>query len=145
MSPPSSKHSPSFSMRKSASGIPSLRRHSSFGSATDRFKKEDKSKALDKYFTEDIEYVALTGNEIDMMLAEIIKKNNIKMPIVRIPGDQDRYLIGTKIVHAKMLKGELFMRVGGGFVTIPEFVVKYENGEIARLKQAMVKTDMNLE
>jgi hypothetical protein len=37
------------------------------------------------------------------------------------------------------------VRVGGGFVTIPEFVIKYENGEIARLKQAMVKTDKTLD
>ena len=100
---------------------------------------------MDSYFKFNIEYIAKTGNQIDMMLAELIAKNNIKMPIVRIPGAEGKYLIGTKIVHASVVQGELMVRVGGGFVTIPEFVIKYENGEICRLKQAMVKTDLNLE
>ena len=47
--------------------------------------------------------MALSGNQIDMMIAELIKKHGIKMPIVRIPGDGDKYLIGTKIVHARIV------------------------------------------
>jgi hypothetical protein len=36
------------------------------------------------------------------------------------------------------------VRVGGGYVKIAEFVIKYSNGEIARLKVAMSTTGKTL-
>ncbi len=61
----------------------------------------------------------------------------MKVPINRI--DQSKYLFGTKVISAQIINGVLMVRVGGGFMSIEEFVDKHMNKEILSLKLKMAK------
>ena len=106
---------------------------------------------MDKQFTQKIEYEALKGNEIDQIIAQKIDDLDVRVPIIRLEtvieeggSQRNKYLFGTKIILVRVHKRELMVRVGGGYVKIAEFVIKYSNGEIARLKVAMSTTGKTL-
>jgi len=42
-------------------------------------------------------------------------------------------LFGTKKIYAKILKGNLVIRVGGGFMVIQEFIQTYADQEMAKI------------
>lgn len=63
-------------------------------------------------------------------------------PIKRI--EEGKYLFGTKKIHAKIINGKLMVRVGGGYMTIEEFVEKHQVNEIDKLKKQMVKQNVPL-
>ena len=44
-------------------------------------------------------------------------------PIKRI--EEGKYLFGTKKIYAKIINGKLMVRVGGGYMSIEEFVEKH--------------------
>lgn len=65
-------------------------------------------------------YKAVTGDEVDELLAKYINEMNIQVPICRLePG---YYLFGTKKIYAKVLNYKLVVRVGGGYMSFAEFV-----------------------
>ena len=74
---------------------------------------------------------------MDKMLEDFVTKNSVKVPINRI--DQSKYLFGTKVISAQIINGVLMVRVGGGFMSIEEFVNKHMNKEIISLKLRMTK------
>lgn len=93
-------------------------------------------------FSKDIKYQALDDDQIDKMLENFIKNNKVKVPIHRI--GQSKYLFGTKLIHAQIINGVLMVRVGGGFMTMEEFVDKHSNKEIIHLRQRMAKEKKKL-
>ena len=50
--------------------------------------------------------------------------NKVNVPINRI--DPSKYLFGTKVISAQIINGVLMIRVGGGFMSIEEFVDKHQ-------------------
>jgi hypothetical protein len=55
-----------------------------------------------------------------LMGAFLRKQSKNELNIQRIgPG---QYLFGTKKISAKVLNGKLFVRVGGGYTTIDEYI-----------------------
>lgn len=50
------------------------------------------------------------------------------LPMKRL-GDGN-YLFGTKKIYAKIMNGKLVIRVGGGFMSIEEFIATYSDFEV---------------
>ena len=65
------------------------------------------------------------------MFARYINYINSPVPITRL--GNSKYSFGTKDVVAKILNGKLVMRVGGGYMSIEEFMRKYGAKELIRM------------
>ena len=76
------------------------------------------------------------------MLEDFVKNFKVKVQINRI--DHHKYLFGLKLIHAKIINGILMVRVGGGYMTIEEFVEKYSHKEILNIKVKMAKEKKKL-
>ena len=94
-------------------------------------------------FSKDFFYNSVVDNDqIDKMLEEFIKHHRVKVPIHRI--DQSKYLFGMKVINAMIINGMLKVRVGGGFMTMEEFVDKHSETEICKLRNKMASEKMKL-
>lgn len=71
------------------------------------------------------------------MVEQFVSENNVTVPIHRI--EEKRYLFGTKLLSAKIINGKLMVRVGGGYMTIQEFVESHSKKETEQLKLKMKK------
>jgi chromosome segregation ATPase len=71
------------------------------------------------------------GDDVDRMLADFLEMFGTQIPIVRL--GNGFYLFGTKKIYAKIMNGKLVVRVGGGYMTIEEFVRTYEGPEMNKL------------
>lgn len=65
-------------------------------------------------------YKAAAGDEVDRMLAELLNRLGIPVPIKRLGGGY--YMFGTKKIYCKIINGKLVVRVGGGYMGIEEFI-----------------------
>lgn len=67
----------------------------------------------------------MKGDQVDAYVAEIQNNNKFSMPVIRIgPG---KYLLGTES-KMLMIKGDICMvRVGGGFVSLQEYIERYQD------------------
>lgn len=74
---------------------------------------------------------------IDEMLENFVKNNKVKVPINRI--DKSKYLFGMKFINAQIINGILMVRVGGGFMTMLDFVEKHSYKEMLSLRVKMAK------
>jgi hypothetical protein len=72
---------------------------------------------------------------VDTLLEDYCTKNNLLVPIIRI--DTSKYLLGTKVIVASINNGALTVRVGGGFMSIDDFVETHQAKEIVKLRQLM--------
>ena len=68
-------------------------------------------------------YKAASGDEVDQMLADWINKNGCLIQIKRL--GKGFYMFGTKKIYAKIMNGKLVIRVGGGYMSIDEFMKHY--------------------
>ena len=71
-------------------------------------------------FKSPMKYSPVKGDRVDEMLDRFVKKYGLKIPMRRI--SENKYLFGTKLVSAKIINGNLMVRVGGGYMSIEEFV-----------------------
>ena len=90
---------------------------------------------VDTLFKDKIEYKALEGNALDERLAELIEEHKIRMPIKIIESGKhlNKYLMGTKIVHANLDARDVMVRVGGGYREFKEYL-RCEEVELRRLQ-----------
>lgn len=66
-------------------------------------------------------YRAIKGDLIDEMFAEAINNSPYTaLKVVRI--EVGKYLFGTKRIIAKIVNSKLVIRVGGGFMSVEEFI-----------------------
>ena len=77
-------------------------------------------------------YKAVKGDPVDEMFARYLNKINSPVPITRLANG--KYSFGTKEVQAKIMNGNLVMRVGGGYMSIEEFMRKYGSKELIRMQ-----------
>jgi len=82
-------------------------------------------------------YKAVKGDLVDELLAKYINKMGIPIPIKRL-GD-GYYLFGTKKILAKIMNGKLVIRVGGGYMSIEEFIAQYAEPELIKVNQLKEK------
>ena len=104
------------------------------------------SMRVETQFKDKIEYKALEGNALDERLAELIKEYHIRMPIKIIESGKmmNKYLMGTKIVHANLDSRNVMVRVGGGYREFKEYL-KCEEVELRRLQLKIDQTGLTLD
>ncbi len=95
------------------------------------------------FFTTRVTYTAqVEGDKIDEMIEAFVRDFKVKLPINRI--ENSKYLFGMKLFNAKIINGILMVRVGGGYMTMEEFVEKNSNKEILNIRVKMAKEKKKL-
>ncbi|CAI2359474.1 unnamed protein product [Moneuplotes crassus] len=72
-------------------------------------------------------------DDVDAMLAQYINIAGCPVPIKRLGGGY--YMFGTKKIYAKILNGQLVVRVGGGYMNIEEFIKCYADQELIKVNK----------
>ncbi len=75
-------------------------------------------------------YVAKKKDPVDQLLADFINDTGCQVPIRRLGNGY--YFFGSKKIYAKIMNGKLVIRVGGGYMSIEEFVSHYAQQELNR-------------
>jgi Growth-Arrest-Specific Protein 2 Domain len=88
-------------------------------------------------------YRPIKGDLVDELIANYINKMQVPLPVKRL-GDGN-YIFGTKKIFAKILNGKLVIRVGGGFMSIDEFIQCYAEVETAKVNQMLERGTFNIE
>ena len=65
----------------------------------------------------------MKGDIVDELFADYINRLNCPVPINRLGNNQ--YTFGTRKIYAKVINGQLVIRVGGGYMGIEEFMMYY--------------------
>ena len=65
-------------------------------------------------------YRPIKGDLVDEIMAKYFNGLQYPLPVKRL-GD-GFYMFGTKKIYAKLIAGKVVVRVGGGFMTIVEFM-----------------------
>lgn len=91
-------------------------------------------------------YKAFAGDIVDELFADYINRLNCPVPIVRIGNNQ--YYFGTKKIYAKVINGNLVIRVGGGYMGIEEFMMYYGHQELQKIQKeeriTLIQDDLEL-
>lgn len=82
-------------------------------------------------------YICQIDDEIDLKIAEFIhdSKDSILLTQLFLREDNGVYSFGTKRVFAKIENGKVFIRYGGGYQTLEQFVNKYSSIESEKITQ----------
>ena len=72
------------------------------------------------------------GDKVDEYLAEYLEQNDCPVPIQKI--SEGNYLFGTRKIFAKIMNGQLVVRVGGGYMGIDEFIESYGQSEYEKME-----------
>ena len=82
-------------------------------------------------------YIPVKGDNIDKKLAEYInnypERNKLKIMFMR--ESEGVYQFGSKRVGLKVAKDKIEIRVGGGFLSIDEFLDQYTPNELEKLER----------
>jgi hypothetical protein len=81
-------------------------------------------------------YRPIKGDLVDELMANYFNQLKYPMPIKRL-GD-GFYVFGTKKIYVKLMQGRLVVRVGGGFMSVDEFLSQYSDMEFQKV-QAMIE------
>jgi hypothetical protein len=78
-------------------------------------------------------YIPVKGSEVDMRLAEWINNfpDRSKLKIMFMRESEGVYVFGTKRVMVTIKLGRIQVRVGGGYLSIDEFIDQYTPTEMA--------------
>ena len=76
-------------------------------------------------------------DELDRMMLDYVREWKWNVPITRMGGGY--YLFGTRKIYAKILNGRLVIRVGDGYMIIAEFLEKYSEIELNKIRRLMEK------
>ena len=68
-------------------------------------------------------YRAMKGDMVDEIFGSYINNMEFPVPISRLGNGQ--YMFGTRKIFAKIVNGQLLIRVGGGYMGIEEFMGYY--------------------
>lgn len=88
-------------------------------------------------------YRPIKGDLVDELIAKYINDMQCPLPVKRL-GD-GYYLFGTKKIFAKIMNGKLVIRVGGGYMSIEEFIATYGDFEVQKIQQMIEKGTFNLD
>lgn len=82
-------------------------------------------------------YVPIKDDPVDMAIAEFINnypdRNRLKIMFMR--EQSGVYEFGSKRVHVRVEKGKIKIRVGGGFLSIDEFLDQHTAVELEKLER----------
>ena len=71
-------------------------------------------------------------DNVDLMLSEYLNMVDCPVPIQKL--NDGYYMFGTKKIYAKVLNGNLMIRVGGGYMSIEEFIEAYGQSELEKIE-----------
>ena len=76
-------------------------------------------------------------DNIDMALAKFINQypERNKMKIMFLRESEGVYRFGSSQIHVKIEKGQIIVRVGGGFLHVEDFIEMYTPLEVRTLKR----------
>lgn len=82
-------------------------------------------------------YIPVKGDAVDMKLAEFINNypDRQKLKIMFMRESEGVYEFGSKRVAVKVEKGKINVRVGGGFLSLDEFLDQYTPVELEKLER----------
>ncbi len=78
-------------------------------------------------------YRPIKGDIVDELIAKYFNSLPKPMPVKRL-GD-GFYIFGTRKIFVKLVAGKLVVRVGGGFMSIGEFMEQYASMEFEKVEQ----------
>ncbi len=80
-------------------------------------------------------YIPVKGDAIDMRLAEYINNypDRSRLKIMFQRESEGVYLFGTKRVNIRVDNNNINVRVGGGYLSIDEFIEQYTPSEVERM------------
>ena len=82
-------------------------------------------------------YVPIKDDPIDMKVAEFINnypdRNKLKIMFMR--DSEGVYTFGSKRVFVSIEKGRIKVRVGGGYLSIDEFLDQFTPGELEKIER----------
>jgi hypothetical protein len=78
-------------------------------------------------------YRAMKGDAVDEMLANLLNIKNCEVPISRV--NEGWYMFGSKKIYTKIMNNTLVCRVGGGFMSMDEFITTYAESERLKLER----------
>lgn len=88
-------------------------------------------------------YRPIKGDLIDELIAKHFNALRQPMPIKRL-GDGN-YIFGTRKIYVKLISGRLVVRVGGGFMSIEEFLSQYADMEMNKVRQMIENGTFNFD
>jgi len=68
------------------------------------------------------------------MFAEALNRANLNLPVKRI--SVGKYMFGSRQIMIKIINGKLVVRVGGGYMSVDEFIDQYGKIELLKLMKA---------
>jgi hypothetical protein len=82
-------------------------------------------------------YIPVKNDQIDKRVAEYINNypDRQKLKIMFMRESEGVYQFGSKRVHVKVDKDKINIRVGGGFLSIDEFLDQYTPAELEKLER----------
>ena len=82
-------------------------------------------------------YIPVQGDSIDKKLAEYINNypERAKLKIMFLRESEGIYQFGTKKVYVRVDQDKINIRVGGGFLSIDEFLDQYTPSELQKLER----------
>lgn len=80
-------------------------------------------------------YIPVKGDHIDMRLADFINNypDRQRLRIMFYRESEGVYQFGTKRVNIRVENGKINVRVGGGYLSIEEFLDQYTPTELEKL------------
>ena len=67
-----------------------------------------------------IQFKPKKNSELDFHFSRLIKKLNVRVPIVHI--EKNKYLIGSNRCHCSLKGDQVLIRVGGGYERLEEYI-----------------------
>jgi len=82
-------------------------------------------------------YIPIKEDDVDKRLAEYINNypDRSKLKIMFMRESEGIYLFGTRKIYVRVEQGKIIIRVGGGYLTIDEFLDIYTPVELERLER----------
>ena len=82
-------------------------------------------------------YIALREDYIDQKIADFINSTNDPRELTRLflREGEGVYAFGSKRVYVKLENEKVYIRVGGGFLTLDEFIRQYAPIELEKMAQ----------
>jgi hypothetical protein len=82
-----------------------------------------------------IVYKFVKGDDIDKLFGDALMRRGCTVSTKRV--SVGIYMFGTRQIIAKIVNGRLMIRVGGGFMTIDEFITQYGPIEMIKYQTAL--------
>ena len=80
--------------------------------------------------------VSSSNDQVDELMQEYLSLNDSPVPIQKLSGGN--YMFGTRKIYAKVMNGKIMVRVGGGYMTIEEFIETYGEAELKKMDERRI-------